>query len=317
MDVQITPEVVRWAYRLFLDREPENENVVEQKARNCHDTQELRKALMNSEEFKLGNTIFTTLSGHEPPLSIEYATTGDALQRLFSHIQRSWTSLGKDDPYYSVLTRDHFSKQSMKDRRIADFYESGKDELDRFFKTLERNGIEPRGFSTCLDFGCGAGRISRWLSEKFEEIHAYDISAHYLEMAEKYLSALGLSNVRFHHLRTVGDILDFPKVDLIYSVIVLQHNPPPIIQWTIERFMKALNPGGVAFFQVPTYKQGYRFSLREYLESEPVGGEMEMHVLPQNAVFETVFKEKGMPLEVVEDLCTSWGLSNTFLVQKM
>jgi hypothetical protein len=44
---------------------------------------------------------------------------------------------------------------------------------------------------------------------------------------------------------------------------------------------------------------------------------MEMHVLPQKVVFDIVRKENGRTLEVVEDLCTSWGLSNTFLVQKM
>lgn len=317
MDVPITPEVVRWAYRLFLDREPEIESVVDQKAKNCHSTQELRRSLMNSEEFKLGNTIFTTLSGHESPLAIDYLTSDAELQQLFSFIQRSWTSLGMNDPYYSVLTREHFSQTDMEDKRIGEFYESGKDELDRLFKTLERNGVEHARFQKCMDFGCGAGRICRWLSEIFEEIYAYDVSAHYLEMAQKYLGGRGLSNVHFQHLTGVEDINHFPKVDLIYSVIVLQHNPPPIIFRTIERFMKALNPGGVAFFQVPTYKQGYRFSIKEYLESEPPRGEMEMHVLPQSAVFDIVRKENGRPLEVVEDLCTSWGLSNTFLVQKL
>jgi len=317
MDVPITPEVVRWAYRLFLDREPENESVVEQKAKNCHSTQELRRSLMNSEEFKLGNTIFTTLSGHESPLAIESSTSGAELQQLFSFIQRSWTSLGMNDPYYSVLTREHFSKTDLQDRRIDEFYESGKDELDRLFKTLERNGVDHTRFQKCMDFGCGAGRICRWLSEIFEEIYAYDVSAHYLEMAQKYLGGRGLSNVHFQHLTGVEDINHFPKVDLIYSVIVLQHNPPPIIHRTIERFMKALNPGGVAFFQVPTYKQGYHFSIKEYLESDHPRGEMEMHVLPQGTVFDIVRKENGRPLEVVEDLCTSWGLSNTFLVQKL
>lgn len=316
MEMPISADIVRWAYRLFLDRDPENESVVEQKAKNCHSTQELRRSLMNSEEFKLKNTVFTTLSGHEPPLSIEYLTSDDELQKLFSHIQKSWTSMGMDDPYYSVLTRKHFTQADMFDRRVEEFYESGKDEIDRLFKTLERNGIDHTQYQKCMDFGCGAGRICRWLAEKFKEIHAYDVSPHYLEMAQNYLGKMGLSNVRFLHLSSVDHLRQFPKVDLIYSVIVLQHNPPPVIHSILEQFMKALNPGGVAFFQVPTYKQGYHFSLGEYLESKPSGGEMEMHVLPQKAVFDIVSKERGRTLEVVEDLCTSWGLSNTFLVQK-
>jgi len=106
-------------------------------------------------------------------------------------------------------------------------------------------------------------------------------------------------------------------VDLIYSVIVLQHNPPPIIHRVIVQFMRALNPGGIAFFQLPTYKEGYRFLLEEYLGKESMQEEMEMHALPQNAVFEIVREENGKLLEVVEDFSTSWGLSNTFLVQKI
>jgi 2-polyprenyl-3-methyl-5-hydroxy-6-metoxy-1,4-benzoquinol methylase len=313
----MTPEAVRWAYRLFLDREPENERVVEQKAKNCHSTQELRRSLMNSEEFKLENTVFTTLSGHELPLTVEYSASDDELGRIFSHIQRSWASLGLNDPYYSVLTRDHFSRSEMRKKRVDEFYESGKDEVDRLHKTLERNGVDHSRFRKCLDFGCGAGRICRWLAEKYEAIYASDISAHYLEMAQNYLRETGLSNVIFQHLVGIEDISNFPEVDLIYSVIVLQHNPPPLMFKTVEGFMKALNPGGAAFFQLPTYKQGYRFSLKDYLESEPSTEEMEMHVLPQKVVFDIVRKENGRTLEVVEDLCTSWGLYNTFLVQKM
>ena len=84
-----------------------------------------------------------------------------------------------------------------------------------------------------------------------------------------------------------------------------------------EEFMKALNSGGVAFFQVPTYKDGYRFHLKKYLRKESSQDAMEMHVLPQDAIFEIVRKENGKILEVLEDFNTSWGLSNTFLVQKM
>ena len=56
--------------------------------------------------------------------------------------------------------------------------------------------------------------------------------------------------------------------------------------------MKALSPGGVAFFQVPTYKEEYHFILEEYLGNQSPQDEMEMHVLPQHAVFEIVREEK-------------------------
>jgi 2-polyprenyl-3-methyl-5-hydroxy-6-metoxy-1,4-benzoquinol methylase len=317
MGFSITSEVVRLAYRLFLDRDPENETVVEEKSKACRNTLELRRSFVNSEEFKSKNVAFPTLSGHEPPIIVESSISDNELQKIFVHVQSSWTSLGMNDPYYSVLTRGKFWKKLMSKRKVDEFYETGKQEVDRLFKTLSRNAIDHTSFQKCLDFGCGAGRISRWLSEKFETIYAYDVSKNYLKMARKYLQKQEISNVEYRQVTSIEDLEKFPNVDLIYSVIVLQHNPPPIIHRIIVQFMRALNPGGVAFFQVPTYKEEYRFLLEEYLDLDSPQEEMEMHVLPQHAVFEIVREENCRLLEVVEDLSTSWGLSNTFLVQKI
>jgi len=317
MKLSVTPEIVSWAYRLFLDREPENEIVVEEKVKDCSNLLELRRVFLRSEEFKLKNAVMATLSGHEPPISVDFSVSDNDLQQIFSHIQSSWTSLGLNDPYYSVLTRGKFWKKLMSNKRIDDFYESGKQEVDRLFATLTRSSIDYSVFTSCIDFGCGAGRISRWLSDEFETIHAYDVSKNYLKMAKKYLNSKDISNVHFHRVSGVDDLVKIPKVDMIYSVIVLQHNPPPIIHRVVVQFMEALNPGGVAFFQLPTYKEGYRFVLEEYLDNDSSTEEIEMHVLPQHAVFEIVREGNCRLLEVVEDFCTSWGLSNTFLVQKM
>jgi 2-polyprenyl-3-methyl-5-hydroxy-6-metoxy-1,4-benzoquinol methylase len=317
MNDRVTPEIVSWAYRLFLDREPENEAVVEEKVKACPSILELRRTFMNSEEFRSKNAVSPTMSGHEPPISIDSSVSDIELEKLFAHIQSSWTSLGLNDPYFSVLTQGGFEKESMSNNRIDEFYESGKKEVGRMFKTLARNSIDRKSFQTCIDFGCGAGRISRWLSGEFKTIFAYDVSENYLEMAQKYLENKKISNVHFCQLTSVDDLKAFPNVDLIYSVIVLQHNPPPIIHRIIVEFMRALNPGGVAFFQVPTYKDGYRFRLKKYLRSESSKNAMEMHVLTQNSIFEIIRKEDGKILEVLEDFSTSWGMSNTFLVQKL
>ena len=48
----LTTEHVRWAYRLFLDREPESEDVLRSTARAIRTTPELRRAMMASEEYR-------------------------------------------------------------------------------------------------------------------------------------------------------------------------------------------------------------------------------------------------------------------------
>ena len=86
-------------------------------------------------------------------------------------------------------------------------------------------------------------------------------------------------------------MVNLEQADLVYSVIVLQHNPPPVIHMLVRAFLKALNPGGVAYFQVPTYRVGYRFSPGEYLENEgKTHAMMEMHVIP-HIIFQTACEE--------------------------
>lgn len=166
---------------------------------------------------------------------------------------------------------------------------------------------------------CGVGRVTRWLAERFESVIGYDISRAHLQIAKNYLTEVGIQNVSLHHISKPREIRDFPKADFVYSVIVFQHNPPPIICLVIEQMIRALNSGGIAFFQLPTYRLDYRFSLRDYLAAEATRGEMEMHVLPQSKIFDIVRKENGKLTEVLEDRWTglrSGERSNTFVIQK-
>ena len=54
----LTREHVVWAYRLLLDRDPENEEVIGPKLAGSHDTSELRRHLMTSAEFQNKNPDF-------------------------------------------------------------------------------------------------------------------------------------------------------------------------------------------------------------------------------------------------------------------
>src|SRR5208283_3395098 len=104
-------------------------------------------------------------------------------------------------------------------------------------------------------------------------------------------------------------VSNLERADLVYSVIVLQHNPPPIIRLIVRAFLKALNPGGAAYFQVPTYRGGYRFSPGEYLENEAKKHVMmEMHAHPQRVIFQTAREEGCKLVEVLEDSSTGLRL---------
>jgi len=91
-----------------------------------------------------------------------------------------------------------------------------------------------------------------------------------------------------------------------------------VIAFIVEALIRSLNPGGVAFFQVPTYRRGYAFSLRDYLAEGSARGGMEMHVLPQSRVFDIAQRAGARVLEVIDDTWTGLRekeVSNTFVIQ--
>ena len=87
------------------------------------------------------------------------------------------------------------------------------------------------------------------------------------------------SNVEFIHLERVEDLSALPVCDFFYSLLVLQHNPPPIMAHVLNVALGRLSPGGLCLFQLDTYCENYRFEVGAYLASPQAG--MEMHMLPQ------------------------------------
>src|SRR5215467_3900170 len=75
----LTREHVVWAYRLLLDREPENEDVIGPKLAGSRDTKELRHHLMTSAEFQDKNRDYA----HTNERTIVIAELGPDGPRLF------------------------------------------------------------------------------------------------------------------------------------------------------------------------------------------------------------------------------------------
>ena len=108
------------------------------------------------------------------------------------------------------------------------------------------------------------------------------------------------------------------KVDVSYSIIVLQHNPPPVIAFIVEALIHSLNPGGVAFFQVPTYRRGYTFSLIKCTGGRGERRNGDARVTTEQSVRDRATRGKRV-LEVIDDTWTGLRVkevSNTFVIQK-
>ena len=318
----ISHEEVTYAYRLLFGREPESAAVVNHYATEVADIRALRELFINSAEFQI--SVADVLAPRTPrpgfngpPMAVDLSATPDKLAALFAKVSEQWHHLGETEPHWSVLTNDSYFQETFHMNREA-FYASGESEATMFEATLARAGVARTGLHRCLELGCGVGRVTAPLAARFAEVLAVDISAAHLQVAQKHFEAKGLSNVQCQHLDSIDGVAALGRFDVLYSRIVLQHNPPPVMQRLLVDLLAQLNPGGVAFIQVPTYKAGYRFLIDQYLAIENATS-MEMHFFPQAALLELVAQQGCRVLEIREDDAIGLSVtsvSNTLLLQK-
>ncbi len=313
-------EAVVWGYRLFLNREPESHAVIERTAANVHGWKALHAHFAASAEYlqSTGGISRPSLTGHEPPMAIERVEDAVTVSRLLDHVAKAWTHMGDVEPHFSVLTDPRFKPDRL-EANLEEFHASGQQDLARLRSALVRNGITPGEDSVALELGCGVGRITHWLAREVNRVVAVDVSANHLALARRHLDAGGANNIEFVQLKRVEDISRLPAFDLFFSVIVLQHNPPPVIAAILERVFTRLREGGIAYFQLPTYRAGYRFDLKSYLADNVGSNDMEMHVLPQREVMRLASAHGCELIEVIEDTYTGMRIgevSNTFLLRK-
>lgn len=129
----------------------------------------------------------------------------------------------------------------------------GREELEALFGRL---GDDPRG-GVCLEVGCGPGRMTAALAERFDRVLAVDVSPAMLARAR---AAVPASNVEFQVVP--GDRLDGVATGSVGSVVcylVLQHLPRrDVALGYLCEFARVLAPKGRAYVQVPVLSNGAR-----------------------------------------------------------
>lgn len=318
----ITREDVVYAYRMLLGREPENEAVLDRYVTELRSVKMLRDLFMGSMEFRqsLSKVQLSRLPRPQlpsSPMRVQLDATPEQLTALLTKLAAQWQHLGETEPHWSVLTNDGYAQDNLP-RNETVFYASGAHEVQEWRAALARAGLQAETLAHVLELGCGVGRVTLHLARTVPQVTGVDISAPHLALAQQRQRQEGLVNIQWVHLQQMDTMAALPACDAWISRIVLQHNPPPVMVHLLRGLLHKLRPGGVAWFQLPTYKAGYRFDVATYLAVDNTTA-MEMHCLPQRSLLELVVQSGCEVLEMREDDTVGLSthmLSNTLLVQK-
>ena len=169
------------------------------------------------------------------------APRADVLERH----KQEWEELASVDPLWAILTS---AERRGGGWELAEFFDTGEVEISEVLKAADDLG-RPVQRARALDFGCGVGRLSRPLAERFRECVGLDISEGMVKLARELNE--DRPNCRFV-VNAAPDLaqLETGSFDFVYSSLVLQHMPSAeMVENYVAEFLRVLRPGGLAVFQ--------------------------------------------------------------------
>ena len=306
-DGGLTEEDVVEGYQVFLERAPESAEVIALHRAGHPNRASFLHAMTHAAEFTnrvAGLAVRQALHGQliAPVETIQHDAPPETMTRLLDRIRRQWTHLGDTEPHWSVLTADRFKANQINDpANLAEFHASGEREARLIDLFGARTGVPHHG-GVCIELGCGVGRVTRRLADRFDKVIALDISPGNLALCRAFMDQEGVTNVETRLMQGLEDFDDLPEADFFFTAITLQHNPPPVQKLILRKIFQRLKPNGLALFQILGEAAGYSFEAESYLSTPPPA--MEMHVL-RRAVALAEMRDQGLyPLDVVADAHT-------------
>ena len=135
-----------------------------------------------------------------------------------------WEANAQADARYAILS-DPATKGGTWDDDT--FMSTGELEIARVFAELDRLGVVVSRRGTCLDFGCGLGRLTQALGRRFDQAIGVDVSPTMVAEATELAAAGGIDNVRFvlNQQPAPGPVRH--RLDRLH---LLEHRPPARLQ---------------------------------------------------------------------------------------
>ena len=129
-----------------------------------------------------------------------------------------------------------------------DYLSSGREHVDKMMSIVRSSGVSLQPDQRILDFGCGTGRMLRWLRNKAEEcsIWGVDLQAQHIAWCQEHLSPpfRFATTTSLPHLPFEDGYFDF-----IYAGSVFTHIADLADAWLLE-LRRVLVPGGKLYITI-------------------------------------------------------------------
>ncbi|MDQ8199130.1 class I SAM-dependent methyltransferase [Pelagicoccus enzymogenes] len=219
-----------------------------------------------------------------------------------SRLQKNFETLAAEDPLWTVLS-DKSKKGGKWD--TSEFFQSGEDCIRGLQERLERIGIPMTG-ETALDFGCGVGRLTYPLSRRFEHAIGIDISESMISAARENSNRGKNCSFLLNTSNSLPALSD-ASIDFAYSDIVFQHIAPRYTKHYLLEISRALKPGGILVFQLPSHllqgnpiRKQLQYKLKAFLQAIGLGSAyFEMNAIRREALIQ--FLQSKTELAHVQD----------------
>lgn len=226
-----------------------------------------------------------------------------------------WNMYGFEKPWWSVLTSLTAQRDVTQAKKDA-FYKSGANHVNHVMRSLRMHfphlkwlcddaGLRSERY--LLDFGCGLARLSFSFATHFSRVFCVDQSVHHLRRAQSETSNIEADrSARITWVATTPDLLaalSGQRVDVVHTVISMQHTPHPLQVVFFEQLCDALRPGGIGWLHITTSTVERSRSVPCDLEAVIARSSfssdrgMHMHTTPAAEV-EKIFKRRGCRAEL-------------------
>ena len=155
-----------------------------------------------------------------------------------------WKHWAKVDPLFGVATLPGREKTGANPWTEQDFYDYGKLIWSEYLPVWQQYGQNPE---SCVEIGCGAGRMTRQLAAHFRSVSAIDISPDMLALARKSAPTADFK---------VSDGTSIPYPDNVFTAAfsceVFQHFDTREMATTYFReTFRVLKPGATMMIHLP------------------------------------------------------------------